>query len=134
MTDRIRTERLTPQLRRWVTHPGIGLQATLAFVQSRGGEPFKVPTQAAGSVLERIVGRTAAEAFVELHGGETLSVPKADQILRQIRNADICARRHAGEARRTLAREYDLTVRQIDNIYGAAGPAPSPQRDLFGGL
>ena len=74
MTDRIRTDRLTPQLRRWVAHPRIGLKATLAFVQARGGGPFKVPTQAAGSVLEQIVGRPAAEAFVELHGGETLSV------------------------------------------------------------
>lgn len=127
MTE-ISLDLLTPQLKLWVRRAG--LTATLAFVKARGGTPFKFPAAAAGSVLEEIVGLDAAEVFVGLYGTQTVNVPKADQILRQIRDAEIRRERAAGTSRSRLALKNGLTTRQIDNIC-AVTQTESLQCDLF---
>lgn len=127
--SQICVDMLSPQLRVWVNK--VGLQPALALVKTRGGTPFKFPAKAEGSLLEDIVGTDAARILVDLHACQTLNIPKADQILRQIRDQQIFEQRKT-MSRTQVALKHNLTTRQVDNICARlADPEPDLQGALF---
>ncbi len=95
----------------------MGLPATLKLVDHYGGVRLYVPVKYDSEhVLVRQIGAPAATILIEHYGGEEhFDIPKAERALRAVRDRRIRAE-YAFKSRRRLAREYDLTERQIGNI------------------
>lgn len=95
----------------------MGLPATLKLVDHYGGVRLYVPVKYdSDHVLVRQIGAAAATILIEHYGGEEhFDIPKAERALRAVRDRRIRAE-YACKSRRRLAREYDLTERQIGNI------------------
>lgn len=80
--------------------------------------------------LSRLLGSAAAFQFCGAYGGEILSIAKADAAKRAVRNALIQRARQQGKDLSALARQYDLTERQIMTICRNT-QEQTPQLDLF---
>lgn len=112
----------------------IGLQGVLALVRAYGGVRLYVPTRLPDDhVLIDLLGRPAAEMLAAEYGGQPhFDIPRAEGLVRALRNRRIQADRAAGLSVRDLALKHQLTERQVAKILGP-GAADDGQVDLFGG-
>lgn len=111
----MQVHQLPPQIR--VLVQVIGLRATLALLQARGGTPYTVPIDGGRSrVLCEIIGAHAAEKLSARFKQRTLSLPKLDKAVKQIRDRRIRQDHAQGVSLSELAFRYRLTTRHISNI------------------
>lgn len=114
----------------------IGLRATLRLLLARGGTQLHIPMDAARAVaLVGVLSPDELRALARLYGAQRLDLPKADKLLRQIRDAAIRADRERLSAAE-VARRYGLSRRRVIAISGRidplAGADDGPILDLFG--
>lgn len=114
----------------------IGLRATLRLLLARGGTQLHVPVDATRAVaLVGVLSPDEIRALAQRYGAQRLDLPKADKLLRQIRDAAIRADRERLSAA-AVARRYGLSRRQVIAISGRVDPPPTaddgPVQDLFG--
>jgi hypothetical protein len=111
----------------------IGLPATLKLVEHLGGSCIDVPSRFRDDfVLVPLVGHKTAARVVSYYAGDRLYIAKADQALRAQRNIEISRRYEGGASVFALAREYHLTMRQVQNILKRPETLrESPQQSLF---
>ncbi len=116
----------------------IGIVDTLALLEARGGTPLRIPVSADRDSATLLKGILPRDAVVKLCGawpGRWLNLPKADRIVRQIR--DYYLRQDRGELTApATALKYHLTRRQVINIckyesYKVIKPVDDRQADLF---
>lgn len=112
----------------------IGLPATLAIVEARGGIMLSVPkTVAETHWLVPLIGLPALEQLVAVYSGETIEIPRCAAALRALREQRIVQEaEHASNA--TLARRYGYTIRGIRKLrrrVEAARQANEQQHDMF---
>ncbi|MBF0273461.1 MAG: hypothetical protein HQL98_15540 [Magnetococcales bacterium] len=99
----------------------IGRELAARLVESVGGTRIFVPKKPRPHHrLASLIGMDATTQLSGYCGGEVLAIPKEAGMRRAIRNQQICARYDQGMGVRQLAREYDLTERQIYTILSAA--------------
>ncbi len=94
----------------------IGLSATLQLVKQFGGLiALYVPHEiGADHQLAAALGLPAARKLAAHYGGDCLrNIPRCTHRLRGLRNAEIRARRKAGESPATLACAYGMTERNV---------------------
>lgn len=92
----------------------IGWEATMTLVDHYKGTSIWVPRNyTPDHVLVKLIGHAAALKLIETYGGERFDMPKCDDAMRAVRNFKIC---ESDKSQAQLAREYNLTVRQIRNI------------------
>lgn len=117
----------------------IGLQPTLALVQTYGGRTLRVPTgaRAEKQVRERLIGLLGsgpALTLIRHYGGERITVARCAALLRDERDTAIIAAYTAGRSVPALAGEHLLTERQIRTILkrtpGSGLPNPADERQL----
>lgn len=129
---------LIPPIRRMIA--AMGLDKTLLLLEARGGTYISLQTgrqwRWQDTALSQLVGQEAADAFRnEFEGESVILLPKADSILRQVRDREI--RAAGGEVSvRDLALRYGMSERQVYNIRAESSSEPgqtSPevQGDLF---
>jgi hypothetical protein len=95
----------------------IGITHTLTLVEHYGGLPMKIPGHYDDThPLNALIGHKAALAMVKKYPCATLYVPKADALLRVVRNIEIARRYDGGASAPQLAREYKMSERHIWNI------------------
>ena len=96
----------------------IGVSDTLALMKARGGLPLYIAMDAAkAGVLLEILPLAKVQILCEsVLRGTTIELPKADAMLRCIRNIDIKTDIENGVNNWTLAKKHNLTRRQIINI------------------
>lgn len=137
--DQVDLRLLPPQLRKIASVVGIG--PAMKLLKARGGTRMRVPVPESGwPLVAKLIGDEPARNLARVfQGQEHIDWPKLDKVAALVRNAEICARKAAGESLAELALEYDLTSRAIQIIVAAKGvpnwhlePADSPQADLFG--
>lgn len=129
---------LIPSIRRMIS--AMGLDKTLLLLETWGGTYLSLQTGRQWrwheTTLSHLVGPHAAEAFGRAFEGLTVMLlPKADSILRQLRDREIRAATGV-ESVRALALRYRMSERQVYNIRAdldpeAAGEGPDAQGDLF---
>ncbi len=95
----------------------IGLTGTLKLVEHYGGIRLYVPVKYDPEhPLVKLLGAAAAQKLIEHYGGEEhFDIPVMKKALLAVRDRKIRAD-YAVKSRRQLAREHDLTERQIGNI------------------
>ncbi len=92
----------------------IGLELTLRIVRAYAGTWVWVPERFKPDwALVPLIGHAAAVKLVEKYHGEKLDMPKCEEALRLMRNRLIV---ESAKTQAELAREYNLTERQIRNI------------------
>lgn len=87
------------------------------------------------SLIVDIVGLDAAKRIVEIFGGESVYVPKAESLIRWVRDRRIREEFAAGAGYLDLAKKYNLTSRYVRGIVRAARTprvVNEAQMDLFG--
>lgn len=112
----------------------IGPNAVRALVREFGGIPVLIPKRCDGSAyaaLEEVAGAAAANALVKHFHGEVLAVPKCQAQALSVRNAIIRAAYDDGSTARDLARQHDLSVRQVWNVLGSLDEVTERQGALF---
>lgn len=111
----------------------IGLDGVLALVKAFGGVRLYVPTRLPDEhILVELLGRGAAERLAAEYGGQPhFDIPRAEGLVRALRNRRILADRAAGRSLRELALQYRLTERQVAKIVAPADD--DNQVDFFGG-
>ena len=62
-----------------------------------------------------IIGADRFFRVIESFGGQTIYIPKADTLLRQARNREIC-KLYTGDNVKALSRQFRLSARQIRRI------------------
>ena len=133
----IKTHILPPQIR--VLVGIIGLPETLKLLQARGGTLTYIPKTGDKSVVftQLLQARSLEKLMHSDLAGQEVHLPKADKLLKQIRDMEIISQRGI-KSRAELAREYNLTIRRIQGIWSGAQdttkhqPVPqTPQQDLF---
>lgn len=108
-------EKILPYVVQDIAHL-IGLGAALKLVEHYKGTSMWVPGQfKPDHPLVKIIGHEAALKLIEAFPGENLEIPKCDDAVRAVRNGQI---KLSDKSQSQLAREYNLTVRQIRNIQG----------------
>lgn len=118
---------LPPQIRQLVAL--IGLPETFKLLQAKGGTQLRIPKLASrAEVLPEFLQDQSVELLCQAWAGKVIDVPKVDKILLQIRNQAIIQARSSQSANQ-LARSFDLTRRQIINIYKS--PEDYNQVDMF---
>jgi len=96
----------------------IGIVATLRLVEVYGGTLIVLPRKYRDDHhLVRIIGHKAASELIVHYSGDRLYVPKNDNATRLIRDIEIANKYDAGYSVPKLAREYNLSERQIWNIF-----------------
>jgi hypothetical protein len=108
----------------------IGMAATVRLLEARGGTILQLGAGKAPEVLPELIGEDAAAAFMAAFAGyDRVTLPMPDKLLAKMRNEEIAASR---ELLPTIARRYNLTVRQVLNIRREARETePSPQQALL---
>lgn len=95
----------------------IGVAETLAFAKARGGIMTYIPNRYSPSLLlNNFLKQESIFKLIEVYPGEFLEVPKADQLLTQLRDIEICEERARGTSKTTLALKHNLTRRWIKMI------------------
>jgi len=106
-------EKILPPLARDIARV-IGLAKTLKIVDHYKGTSMRVPVKfKPDHVLCKIIGHESAVELVDMFHGETLEIPKCDDAMRLVRNKLIV---ESDKIQKLLAREWNLTERQIRNI------------------
>lgn len=113
----------------------IGLPATMAIVKRWGGLRIKIPSRYHDDhQLVKVVGHEAMVKVVDNYAGCNLYIPRALTAILAMRNVDILTRLDNEVSASTLAREYNLTERQIWKIKqrpeAARVPRPEQHRLL----
>lgn len=119
---------LPPQIRQMSKL--IGLPDTLNLLQARGGAPLYIPAQASENCCwAKSVSRGSFLKLISEHGGQTLDLPKADKVLKQLRDIYIvnACKQKSG---RGVARELGLTYRMVKYVK-ANSKEDDPNGDLF---
>jgi hypothetical protein len=112
----------------------IGLEATIKLLRERGGADIWTPMRPCGLLADLIGVEATANLIKEFGADRRITLPKVDKILLQLRDTQIAAEIARGDNIRSVARRYDLTTRQVQNILKdlrKAQIAPSPQATLF---
>lgn len=123
----------------------IGTKAALALVENYGGSSIYAPlgvNKTGRAALERlvpIIGEDAAKALSRYTHGERIYIPRCDAAMRRLRNLKMCecfeeavrAGSSGNAIVQTLARDYQLSDRQVWKILKQTAPAESPQASLF---
>lgn len=92
----------------------IGLPATLKLVDSYKGTRVFVPSVfKPDHVLCKLIGHEPFIQLIEIYAADYLEIPKCDNALRLARNNIITS---SDKSQAQLARDWDLTERQIRNI------------------
>lgn len=113
----------------------LGWDKAIAYTQRFGGVRNYVPkTMTPEHAFAQVLGFELAQKLVdEFPNIGSVSMPKADSMLRHLRNTAIRTRRAAGESPRALALEYKLTETWVYLICGEPEPDATAQLDLMGG-
>jgi hypothetical protein len=98
----------------------IGIVNTYTLLEDHGGVPLRVPVSVERDTdtAAYLKGLLPLDAVVKLCGqypGQWLNLPKADRIVRQVRDFYLRADRDRSTLRK-CARKYRLTPRQVINI------------------
>lgn len=96
----------------------IGEDAMLKLWAEFGGVHLRIPTLEripAGHKLVEILGHDAMR-LCHHYGGECLSIPKAARAKQALRNKAMREARSQGQSHASIAREHDLTERQVIRI------------------
>lgn len=114
----------------------VGLHATMLLVQNYAGRRLYFPVLATQEhPLAKLIGFDNLKKLSPIYGLENPMIPKAEQALRAVRNAQIRSQ-YGPKSAATLARDHDLTERQIFTIVGKRVPfnsaSNSAQNRLFG--
>ena len=92
----------------------IGLELTLRLVERWGGVMLYIPaTVNETQAIVEVIGLEAAEKLAAYCGREHISMPKADEYKRLKRDHEIFQKKRSGVSAPELAKQYDLTQRQI---------------------
>ena len=95
----------------------IGDTATEALLARYGGVHLRVPKKARHDhPIGHVIGTEEFAKLVAVFGDELLSLPSRHRERLDHRNAVIIWQRQSGASIERLARDYDLTTRQIFNI------------------
>ena len=115
MQPRANADELPPMLADLATT--IGTAATLKLLDRFGGTRLYVPGRVGDEhPLVFAIGKEAADKLVAVYGRERIDVPRASEMWRASRDADIRDRYRAGETAAELARYYQVTERTIYRI------------------
>lgn len=128
--DAIDTRLLPPQIRRLIAE--IGLAATVALIEDRGGAPVELPCRyPERSSLVPVIGLAAVRRLIDSPlAGKRLTLTKPDKVHWALKRA--YARAHKGrKTKRELAQELRCTTRFVQ--YAWNDQAESPTADLFEG-
>ena len=116
----------------------IGLQAALRLVEKFGGTRIYIPEElpTPDHVLAKTIGYGEANALCAAFARDWLSVPRCTDRLRAQRDNQIRQEYDGGRSVRELAREYEMTERNIWRIVASddkpvAVPVDPRQRSLF---
>jgi Mor family transcriptional regulator len=111
----------------------IGLAATMILVEHFGGRRLYIPGRPhAEHPLAKLIGLENLTALSKVYGLEDhFDIPKAEAALRHLRNEKIRSE-YGPKSASTLAREHQLTERQIWNIVGEKAADNANQTSLFG--
>lgn len=128
---------LTPMLRRLTRAIGIG--ATLQLLRWKGGCRLCLPRDASRSELAEYLSVAQVHALIsEFGAGMWITLPKPDKLFLAARNNEIREAHEQGDSLATLAMQYGLTTRHIQNIVTADddnasndGGLDTRQQDLF---
>ena len=97
----------------------LGLSTVMQIVKEHGGTRLFIPKNMnAQHRLANLLGIEQARLLSSHFGGESLNIPRMAGAKRANRNQEIIRRYDAGDSVRVLAREFELTDRQIYNILG----------------
>lgn len=109
-------------------------------MQTQGGTILRLPVawrehSPVRDALVELLGAAAAAALISAYPGHRLFIPRCAQALRDTRDETIIADYSAGVAVPSLARQHQLTERQIRSILKRCPPPTgvdlSPQLPLF---
>lgn len=107
------------------------LEVALKLVEARAGTAVYVPGEVDETcTLARLVGLEPARKLSGEYAGAWLTIPRCFERLLLERNTRICARYEANTPASTLAREHNLTERQVRRIV-AEGPATADDKQLM---
>ncbi|MBF0444838.1 MAG: hypothetical protein HQL68_04565 [Magnetococcales bacterium] len=113
----------------------IGLSEVLNLVQKCGGlEVIFSRNPKPDSILVQGVGMDIAIKLGRYYGGERVSIPKAEAMVKQLRNRAIIADADNGLTDNQLAAKYKLTTRWVREIVNRPPPADPAQLSLDFGV
>lgn len=96
-----------------------GLDAALRLVDAHGGTEICIPTHgacASGRALATLIGEPAAADLIRAWPGCRLPVPRCASLRRDLRDQAIIDNYDQGTPVRDLARQHQLTTRQVRTI------------------
>lgn len=96
-----------------------GLDAALQLVATHGGTEICVPTHArcrSAAALVQLIGDAAARALIRSYPGSRLSIPRCAEAKRALRDQAIIDAYTARVSVRDLARQHEITTRQVRTI------------------
>lgn len=95
----------------------VGVPATLKLVESYGGTHLIVPSRYnPDHPLTRVVGHAASVQICQRYSGTSLYVARIKSAIKTLRDIEIASRYDGGVSVPQLAREYELSDRQIWNV------------------
>lgn len=111
----------------------IGLAATMILVEHFGGRRLYIPINPhPDHHLAKLIGLDNLAKLSQVYGLEDhFDIPKAERALKHLRNEKIRSE-YGPKSVSTLAREHNLTERQIWNILGDPSALDTSQSQLFG--
>lgn len=110
----------------------IGWKSTLTLVETHGGTDLFVPSIFHADLpIVKLIHADAAQTLIAKYGGTKIYIARLAQAMRNIRNKQI-AERLATESAAALAREFQISERQIWNIAKCPHTLREMQPDLFG--
>lgn len=128
MTDDLPINAMPGSLRRIAEHCGNDIAMQL-WANYGGGHVHVPANENNDHPLAQLLGKHAMAALLFHFSGETLMIPKAHAAQIMIRNRAIRAGRANGLTQHALARQYNLTERQVWAICNDRTQAQ--QEDLF---
>ena len=110
----------------------IGLAATMILVEHFGGRRLYIPANPhPDHHLAKLIGLDNLVKLSRVYGLEDhFDIPKAERALRAVRDQKIRSE-YGPKSTSTLAREHNLTERQIWNIVGRQATSSADQDELF---
>ena len=122
---------LSPIVREFVEVAGI--DAALKLVKRYGGTRLWFPVDPAPDHALIVLLGDAGYRLCERFAREWLDIPKCERALRAVRDSAIVDALIQGRTWASVAREHNLTERQVGNIAAKyRHHLPDPQADLFG--
>lgn len=100
----------------------LGAKQAYAFLKKHGGVNLYIPCQVVSkSTLTKEMSAEQFKQFIALFNENLepmkwVTMPKTDKIMQVVRNRAIREEKANGESLKSLARKYQLTSRQIQNI------------------